>query len=295
MRDAMLSHLCANQLLSPHQHGFVFSKSCATNLLETLDIITFALSNRFDLIAVLLDFAKAFDKVDHELLLTKLKAYGFGPFITNWVRAFLLGRKQRVVLGMAKSSWCEVISGVPQGSVLGPLLFLVYINDMPEVVSHFCKLFADDTKLLAIIRDDSDKIALQKDLDALAKWSKEWRMCFNESKCKVMHFSRARLDTLNEGFCVDPSDPLLECDSNSRHSRYTMTDHHGVVHTLEETTVERDLGILVDNKLRWRNQIDLMCAKASSMLGCLRRTFIHWTPHTFKILYSTFVRPHLEY
>ena len=138
IRNAMIEHLMDNNLLNSNQHGFSPGKSCATNLLETLDIITDAMNSRH------LDFAKAFDKVSHSLLLIKLKAYGFDEKTCNWIEAFLSNRKQRVVLG-EHSDWLDVLSGVPQGSVLGPLLFLIFINDMPCPVQHFCKLFADDT------------------------------------------------------------------------------------------------------------------------------------------------------
>ena len=146
VRDAMLDFLSKNSLISPSQHGFVFSKSCLTNLVETLGIITDALSNGHEVIVVLLDFAKAFDKVSHEPLLTKLSAYGFCSEIIDWI---------------------QVLSGVPQGSVLGPLLFVIFINDMPDSIQHFCKLFADDIKLIATIKGIEDHRTLQNDLTAL--------------------------------------------------------------------------------------------------------------------------------
>ena len=120
-----------------------------------------------------LDFAKAFDLVPHEELIYKLSCYGFRGNLIIWITEFLLGRKQRVVIGKAKSEWSNVSSGVPQGSVLGPLLFLVYINDMPEALNHFCKLFADDSKLIAIIKNSNYKTMLQEDSNTLANWANE--------------------------------------------------------------------------------------------------------------------------
>ena len=124
VRNVIVNHLCDNKLLSIHQHGFVNRKSCATNLLETLDIITEALNRGFSAVLVLLDFSKAFDRVLHELLLIKLKSYGFNDELLNWCTSFLTGRKQRVVLGDSVADYVDVISGVPQGSVLGPLFFV---------------------------------------------------------------------------------------------------------------------------------------------------------------------------
>ena len=136
--------------------------------------------------------------MDHELLTTKIEAYGFGPEVISWIRSFLSYRTQQVVIGRAFSEWRDVLSSVPQSSVLGPLLFLIFINDMPELVNHFCKLFADDTMLIAIIRDTINRELFQKNIDALVTWSNTWKMCFNEDKCKVMYFERGKRDALNK-------------------------------------------------------------------------------------------------
>jgi hypothetical protein len=124
--------------------------------------------------------------VPHTELIYKLEAYGIKGKLLNWISDFLKGRKQRVVIGKITSDWLPVSSGVPQGSVLRPLLFLLYINDMPEALNHFCKLFADDSKLIATIRNSQDRIVLQEDLDKLAIWANDWKMKFNFNKCKTM-------------------------------------------------------------------------------------------------------------
>jgi hypothetical protein len=177
VRDEMFKYLLQNNLLSPSQHGFVYRKSTATNLLETIDLISDAMESHLELILILLDFAKAFDKVCHRRLLIKLKAMGFDERTCNWVKAFLSNRKQRVVQGKHASRWCDVLSGVPQGSVLGPLLFLIFINDMPGLTHHICKLFADDSKLLATIRNPNDLDLVQDEINALVAWSQTWNMC----------------------------------------------------------------------------------------------------------------------
>lgn len=137
---------------------------------------------------IYLDFAKAFDTVPHQRLLHKLKGYGVGGSILAWIESFLIGRKQRVRVAGSYSNWSSVLSGVPQGSVLGPLLFVCYINDMPDAIKSFIYLYVDDTKLFRPMFNESDTQAPQTDLDNLVDWAKTWQLQFNVSKCKMMHF-----------------------------------------------------------------------------------------------------------
>ena len=148
MKNVMVRHLVNNNLICTHQHGFMRAKSCLTNLLECLDIITEVINRGFYVILIFLDFAKASDSVDHHKLILKLKAFGFRGELLDWLIDFINDRRQRVIIGNSVSEWANVSSGVPQGSVLGPLLFLIFINDMPDKLNHICKLFADDSKLL---------------------------------------------------------------------------------------------------------------------------------------------------
>jgi hypothetical protein len=273
IRDGMMDKAIDHCIITAAQHGFVLNKSTITNLLETVDIISESFNNGLHVLIVFLDFAKAFDMVCHESLCIKLKNCGFGTEIVNWISDFLTNRKQRVVIGDNIAEWKDVTSGVPQGSVLGPLLFVIYINDMPEVVKHLIKLFADDSKLVATIRNVRDLETLQKDLDALTEWSKTWKMLFNVDKCKIMEFSRSgkRKYQDTEFLMGDPRKALIHIDT------------------------ERDLGVTLSSSLKFSKHINIQANKATGILGQLRRTFRHWNIDTFKTLYCAFVRPHLEY
>ena len=191
--------LNSNSLLSPHQHGFVTGKACVTNLQEMGDIISRGVAKRRWMDMMLLDFAKAFDTVSHPRLLHKLAAYGIIGANLRCIRAFLTDRQQRVVMGDTTSNWVSVTSGVPQGSVLGPFLFVVYINDMPDRISNHIKLYADDTKLAADVgppapschtTPPSSSNRLQLDVDRASQWSDTWRLRLHPDKSIVIHFGR---------------------------------------------------------------------------------------------------------
>jgi hypothetical protein len=156
VREAILEHMNANGLLAEEQHGFIAGRSCITQLLECLEEWTRIMDEGGHVDVIYMDFMKAFDSVPHRRLLSKLKSYGIEGPIYNWIESFLTQRQQRVMVNGAASSWSEVTSGIPQGSVLGPVLFVVYINGLPDVVSCGVKLFADDTKIYRAIRNRDD-------------------------------------------------------------------------------------------------------------------------------------------
>lgn len=264
VRDEMLDHLERNKLLSDDQHGFTKNKSCLTNLLETLEEITSCLDNGEGVDVVFLDYRKAFDSVPHKRLIHKISRYGFGETFTRWITDFLSDRNQTVSIRGKFSQPAEVLSGVPQGSVLGPLLFLLYVNEIPEVIQGTAKLFADDTK---VFDKASRKDVLQKDLDTLYKWSSKWLLKFNESKCKVMHVGR-----------------------NNPRNDYKIGN---VV--LEKVSEERDLGVYLSDDLKPSVQCVEAAKKASSALGIIKRTFSSFEISSFALLYKTYVRCHMEY
>ena len=149
---------------------------------------TEALDNNIEVDTVYFDFRKAFDSVPHRRLVKKLDGYGIKGSLLAWLENFLHERKQRVVMNGNTSKWTEVLSGIPQGSILGPVLFILYINDLPGVVGSVCKLFADDCKLYRNIASEADQRELQEDIERLWKWSKNWLLGFNIKKCKVVSY-----------------------------------------------------------------------------------------------------------
>ena len=158
-------------MLNTAQHGFRKYRSCETQLILTVQDLANGFNDGEQIDAILLDFSKAFDKVPHQRLLGKLENYGVGGNLNRWIADFLTHRQQKVVLEGVHSKATEVTSGVPQGAVLGPLLFLFYINDMPETISFTARLFVDVSLVYRIIRTKEDQALLQKDLDKLQKWT----------------------------------------------------------------------------------------------------------------------------
>ena len=165
VKDSLMNHMESNQLFTNGQHGHRKGRSCITQLIEVMEDWTEHLDNHNSVDAIYLDFQKAFDTVPHHRLITKLKGYGISGNILEWIKNFLSERKQKVVLNGSNSKWTDVTSGIPHGSVLGPILFTIYINYLSVVVQNVAKLFADDTKLYATVNNTNDEKKLQEDID----------------------------------------------------------------------------------------------------------------------------------
>ena len=267
MSNKIREHLDCHNLIKDSQHGFTKGKSCLTNLLSFYrNVYETADSNGiYDIIY--LDFSKAFDKVPHQRLLQKVKAHGIEEKILNWIRAWLSGRQQRVVINGSKSDWGEVTSGVPQGSVLGPLLFLIYINDLDDGISSDISKFADDTKIGRTIKKGEDVIMLQEDLDTLFEWAEKWQMEFNIGKCSVLSVGR-----------------------NNPSNRYSINGT-----ALKSSDSERDLGVRVNANLRHRQQCTEARNRANRVLGFISRSVSNRSAEVILKLYLALVRPHLDY
>ena len=182
-------------LITKSQHGFLRRKSCVTQLLSVLHIIGQFLDKNIQTDVIYLDFTKAFDSVDHQILLHKLASYGVTGQLYNWFVNYLSGRRQRVVVNGATSSWAPVPSGLPQGSLLGPILFVIFMNDLPDILPDetLAALYADDTKLYKSITSIGDCENLQQALTELDQWNRENNLDFNDLKCKVLTITRRKL------------------------------------------------------------------------------------------------------
>ena len=168
IRDKLVSHMLNANLFADEQHGFVPNRDCMTNLILALEDWAEALEFGYDIDVIYTDFAKAFDSVPHNRLLLKLQSLGIEGDVLKWIKYFFTGRRHRVTVDGELSDWVYVISGIPQGSVLGPTLFVIFINDMPAVARNCIKLFADDAKFYSTIRSEDEVISLQNDINNLA-------------------------------------------------------------------------------------------------------------------------------
>ena len=265
--EDITQHLESNNLILDSQHGFRKGRSCLTNLLEFFHEM-FSLYDKSRAIDILyLDFKKAFDKVPHKRLMAKVRGYGIIDDVGDWIEDWLTGRKQRVVINGSSSTWRDVTSGVPQGSVLGPLLFIIYINDLDlGLVSKISK-FADDTKIGINANDESAVKQLQEDLNRIGEWSEKWQMPFNLEKCKVMHIGQ----------------------------RNEKTKYELLGKELDICNEEKDLGVIITNDLKPSKQCIEVEKKAQKILGYIKRQFNTRKEETILTLYNALVRPHLEY
>lgn len=256
-----------NLLFSPKQFGIISGRSTTLQLLYVLDKWTEILDNGGNLDCVYLDFMKAFDKVPHHRLQYKLHRYGISPNIVNWIQSFLYNRKQRVRVMNSYSEWAPVTSGIPQGSVLGPILFVIYINHLPDNLNSDCYMFADDTKVFNEIRCDEDSEKLQHDMEELENWSDKWLLRFHPDKCKVLSAGKRKTRRFEYKLC------------NTK---------------LQYTEKEKDIGVVMDNQLNFKDHMNEKINKANSIMGLIRRTFTYLDESAFLMLYNALVRPHLE-
>ena len=280
LRVVMVKFIDDNDIICNRQHGFRKGRSCLTQLLSHFDEIMLGLTNGTDTDSIYLDFAKAFDKVDHRLLISKLQRYGFHPKLIKWLDSFLTGRSQRVVLGGIASFAAIVISGVPQGTVLGPLLFILFINDMEHCIKHSSiRFFADDTRIQKRISCESDVVELQDDLDSVIKWSIENNMALHEDKFELLVHMFA------------PKSIMYEFPFISEVLQYNTSNGN----ILEASESVKDLGVLVSPALSWSPQINRVASRARAVASWVLSAFKARDRTTMLTLYKSLIRSHLEY
>lgn len=273
VREHIIDHMKNNNFFSKQQYGFISKRSTTLQLLKVMDEWTTAWDQGLSTDVVYMDFKKAFDTVPHKRLMKKLESYGISNPILGWVQSFLTGRSQYVSVEGQFSKPMPVLSGVPQGSVLGPILFVVYINDLPTNIASNIYLFADDTKLFKTIKSTEDRRTMQEDLGRLQDWSDKWLLQFHPDKCKCM--------TIGQQTGEQPT--------------YSLRNKDGTIHKLKVEEKEKDLGVTCDNGLTFEEHICEKVNKANQMAGVIRRSYKYLTRETFVCLYKALVRCHLDY
>ena len=269
IKDHITAYFSEHKLFNVSQYGFIRGRSTTSQLLKMVDDWTDLLEQGGQIDVVYTDLEKAFDKVPHELLIQKLKCYNFDAEVVNWIQCFLSHRRQRVVVNGKFSNWSRVGSGVPQGSVLGPVLFVIYINDLVDYCEHDSKIlmFADDCKIYRHISCVDDQGRLQICLDKIVEWFSNHLLSLNVGKCKTGSYGR-----------------------NPEMHVYKINGR-----VLENDGKYKDLGLTFDSKLRFDLHIREKINKANSILGIIKKYFRHSSVEAKLLLYKSQVRSHMEY
>ena len=256
--------------LSQHQHGFLPGRSTVTNLALFVQTTSEVLDAGGQMDVIYTDFSKAFDTMPHDVMLRKLSHFGFAPSMIQLMKSYLTDRSSYVSYSGYRSQSFTSTCGVPQGSNLGPLLFVLFVNDLLDMFSCNVLAYADDIKLFKTIKSEEDVVALQADIDIMARWCGSFGLILNASKCAVMSFTRARSGC--------PSRYFIDGD---------------ILRVIDEV---RDLGIIFDSQLSFAPHVGTMCSAASRSLGFVFRTCsLFHEPAVFVTLYCALVRSKLEY
>lgn len=263
--------LTSNNIITSHQSGFVAGDSTVNQLLSISHDISKAIDNGKEVRAVFCDVSKAFDRVWHRGLLCKLSSVGISGNLLSWFGNYLSNRKQRVVLNGSSSRWLDVNAGVPQGSILGPLLFLIYINDIVENIQAPIKLFADDTTLYIIVDTPMNAFrTLQNDLLVVQEWASKWLVDFNPNKTESLVVSKK----VNK-----PPHPVLLLNNTP----------------ISEVTSHQHLGVTMSSNADWKQHVDNIITKTSYRISIFRKLKFRVDRRSLHQMYLSFIRPLLEY
>ena len=270
----MFEFLIENNLISQHQSGIKPGDSCINQLLSITHEIHQSFDDGFDVRSVFLDISNAFDKVWHDGLIFKLKQNGISGNLLNLLSNFLRNRKQRVVLNGQSSSWADVTAVVPQGSILGPLLFLIYINDLADGLSSIAKLFADDTSVFFVVHNSNTPAKeLNNDLVKISNWAYQWKMTFNP-------------------------DPGKQAQKVIFSKKLNKDYHHPLsfnINNLPETDPQKHLSIILDDCLSFANHLKIILNKVNKTVGLLCKLHNILPRPALLTIYKSFIRPHLDY
>ena len=268
---SIMDHVRLNNILIDNQHAYGFRPgfSCQTQLISLIEDISHALDNQLQTDLIMLDFSKAFDTVAHKCLMAKLHHYRVDHQVCAWIQSWLTQRTQTVVVDGISSPPVHVLSGVPQGTVLGPLMFLLYINDIATGISSPLRLFADDCLLYRTINSVEDSFILQTDLELLSQWATVWQMKFNVSKCIVIRCTRSHTP-VQYGYRLNN----ITLSTDNQHTY---------------------LGILLHKSLSWSGHIASIASKASQIFNFLRRNLSKCSSTVKASSYLALVRPIMEY
>jgi len=270
----LLSYLRSNNLISKQQHGFISKRSTTTNLIESINDWSLSIENGLHQTIAYVDFAKAFDSVCHSKLIQKLEKYGIKGSLLQWIASFLSDRSHQTRVGNSLSDTAQITSGVIQGSCLGPLLFLLYINDLPDIFDEgiTIKLYADDVKLYYRITAESiDSLSsIQEQLQKLAKWAQDWQLPISYSKCNLIN---------------------LGCKAVKEHKPPLALGGQ----TLQCVEHVSDLGVTIDSKLKFSTHVANICCKAHRRANLILRCFMSRDISSLITAFNVYVRPILEY
>ena len=269
MLSHIAKHIAKNNIIINEQHCFRNKLSRITQLINTTTDWANTLDNKGQTDIIFFDFSKAFDKISHKFILSKLNYYGIRNHTLSWIGAFLSNRTQTTVVNGVHSSYIEVTSGVPQGSVLGPIQFLLYINDINNAITYKIKFFADDSVLYGNIHSQNDQVILQNDLDTISSWSEKWLMEPNTNKCSVISITLKRNSIFH--------------DNNILGAMLKRVANHDY------------LGVAISSDLNWFRHMTKISNKASRTLGLVKRTLSPCSQNVKSIAYKMLVRPQHEY